>query len=102
MDAKEQYLEYLKRPEWFFYRKAVLDAFGEKCMHCGSVHRLQIHHVRYHAGLKPWEYTDPHDIMVLCRWCHLKEHERIDEDAIKNDLVPVGVYALDVMDGIPN
>jgi hypothetical protein len=69
-----KYKALLQLPQWQKKRLEVLEAAGWKCSECGAEDRqLQIHHKRYIAGAKPWEYESD-DLAVLCDRCHEKEH----------------------------
>jgi len=76
----KQYSEDLNSPYWFAYRREVLKIFGALCNRCGCDERsgipLQIHHKRYIKNAKPWQYSNPEDIEVLCVVCHSKEHKK--------------------------
>ncbi len=67
------YDEFLQDERWPAFRKFIFAGRGCKCEKCGSHERLQIHHIKYKEGLRPWEYTC-NDVMVLCRDCHAKIH----------------------------
>lgn len=69
-----KYKELLQLPQWQKKRLEVLEAAGWKCSECGAEDRqLQVHHRRYIAGAKPWEYENA-DLAVLCDRCHEAEH----------------------------
>ena len=69
-----KYKELLQLPQWQKKRLEVLEAAGWKCSECGAEDRqLQVHHKRYIAGAKPWEYESD-DLAVLCDRCHEKAH----------------------------
>jgi hypothetical protein len=62
---------------WHEFRQEVLRLDGYACTQCGRQRkdgvRLHVHHKRYLAGHKPWEY--PHDqCATLCSGCHAGEH----------------------------
>jgi hypothetical protein len=62
---------------WHEFRQEVLRLDGYACTQCGRQRadgvRLHVHHKRYLAGHKPWEY--PHDLCdTLCSGCHAAEH----------------------------
>ncbi|MDI9408592.1 MAG: hypothetical protein QM523_05040 [Candidatus Pacebacteria bacterium] len=67
--------------KWRDYRKQMLELKGEICEICGldsatDEKTLQIHHIEYFKGRKPWEYS--HDeVSVLCMGCHSKIHGNI-------------------------
>ncbi len=71
--VKMNYDEFLQDPRWLAFRQFVFAVRGHKCENCGSVERLQVHHVGYKRGLLPWEYTC-NDVKVLCRACHSRVH----------------------------
>lgn len=77
-DWFKEYSELLDSWQWKEYRRAVLSIKGHACEMCGfeggGPVPLQIHHVRYINGLKPWQYDNPDDIQVLCGLCHTKVH----------------------------
>jgi 5-methylcytosine-specific restriction endonuclease McrA len=60
------YNEYL-HSEWWLCRKAdAIRRAGYRCQKCGSIARLQVHHVSY---LRLGNERDE-DLMVLCAKCH--------------------------------
>lgn len=64
---------------WRDFRKGLLERFGEYCAKCGKTGPgvvLQIHHLKYRRGVKPWEYPLS-DLEILCRGCHAEAHGRI-------------------------
>ena len=57
-------------PEWKIIRDAAWLRDGYKCVICGSVDRIQVHHKI------PYRYCKSHDLdnlITLCRKCHSKE-----------------------------
>ena len=63
--------------DWHQFRQEVLRLDGYACTRCGRQRkdgvRLHVHHKRYLAGHKPWEYA--HDQCdTLCSGCHAAEH----------------------------
>jgi hypothetical protein len=51
------------------------------CSKCGSSDaELNVHHLQYERGLKPWEYPDEY-LTTLCADCHKSKHM---EDAVEN------------------
>lgn len=72
---KESYYALLDTPTWKAFR---LDYFRRKGNTCEICHRhlkrgLQVHHRRYFAERKPWEYSDA-DLQCLCTDCHRALH----------------------------
>lgn len=75
---KEEYKELLKTKEWKEYRERILVRDNHTCKNCGSTKYLNVHHIKYIKGRKPWEY--PEELLVtLCRNCHSKVHKIIDK-----------------------
>ena len=73
-ERQAEYAELLKKPQWQKRRLRMLEAAGWKCVECGAEEQqLHVHHKRYIAGAKPWEYGDE-DLAVLCEQCHEKAH----------------------------
>lgn len=60
--TKQQYQSWSKRN-----RLRILKERGNKCEHCGSKDKLQIHHVNYTYHIA--------DLLILCTKCHSKEHD---------------------------
>lgn len=69
------YKDQLKDPRWKAFREFILKVRGCECEVCESKNYLQVHHTQYHKDAKAWEYTC-NDVMVLCRECHKKIHEK--------------------------
>lgn len=42
-----------------------------KCQECGNMRDLHVHHKHYNS-----ETLTIHDLITLCRPCHIKEHKR--------------------------
>lgn len=84
MTAKRKtYREWLLDPRWQKRRLECLEAAGFRCQRCRHTDKtLQVHHRRYYAGRKPWEYTDA-QLIVLCDDCHELQHlpAATEEDA---------------------
>ena len=77
--TKEQYQKYLKDERWLKKREEVFNTKGYVCCKCGSRFGLQVHHLSYERGKKPWEY--PLDnLIVLCEKCHHEVHEDPDSE----------------------
>lgn len=72
---KLSYAEMLKDPRWQKKRLEVMQRDGFRCQHCLSEDKeLQVHHLTYHRGTKPWEYKDE-ELITLCERCHKNESE---------------------------
>ncbi len=59
-------------PAWRERRKEKLAEVGYRCQGCDEDERLEVHHLTYERlGREPMR-----DLMVLCRLCHAREHNR--------------------------
>ena len=74
MDRKT-FSELLSSPKWKAKRDDIFRKKGKHCNHCLITKRLQIHHLYYSFGYKPWEYPDD-CFEVLCVNCYSEEHGR--------------------------
>lgn len=62
--------------DWSRFRAEVIRLDGERCVRCSRGHDdavLQVHHKRYIAGRRPWEYAHS-ECETLCKGCHAEEH----------------------------
>ncbi|MBO9642747.1 MAG: HNH endonuclease [Pseudacidovorax sp.] len=66
-----------RNKEWAAYRAKVIEADGHACTTCGAraSHgaKLQVHHVGYIPGFRPWDYPLS-ECRTLCKGCHAAEH----------------------------
>jgi ferredoxin len=69
---KKKYAEMLKDPRWISLRDRIKERDG-KCVQCGSVGLLHVHHTHYRPKRMPWEYRES-DLISLCERCHCKAH----------------------------
>lgn len=83
--TKAEYAKLLKSPKWKVKREKILERDGHKCTRCGGVAGLQVHHVHYIDGRKPWQVPD-HYLITVCGACHEFYHEKNGISVIK--LVP--------------
>ena len=71
---KEDYAELLRSPLWQKKRLEIMQRDNFTCCKCGCTYKeLQVHHIKYIKGRKPWEY-DNEDLVTLCSDCHNEEH----------------------------
>lgn len=70
---KEEYQEYLKSDHWKEIRLKALDRAGNRCQLCSSTDNLNVHHNTY----KNRGNEDLKDLVVLCRECHAKFHDKV-------------------------
>lgn len=70
------YAEELRDPRWQKKRLFVLNRDHWRCTRCFNAEiNLQIHHLDYIPGIKPYEYPDDM-LATLCETCHGKEMDR--------------------------
>ncbi len=66
-----------KSKEWFEFRSVLLAQAKYCCELCSRSKRdgavLQVHHLKYDFGKKPWEYKAS-EVQVLCKGCHAEFH----------------------------
>jgi len=73
MANHKSYYELLKDPRWQRKRLEVMQRDEFRCAECGNhVKTLNVHHIRYRRGKKPWEYDDG-DLVTLCEDCHKQQ-----------------------------
>lgn len=72
--GKIDYLSYINSGKWRNKSKRIRKKRGA-CEHCGSIHRLQVHHLTYERLGNEL----PSDLLVLCRDCHLVIHDIPDD-----------------------
>ncbi len=90
------YKEKLKDPRWIERREAFklayttspllpIDRCALSCIGCGGLDSIDIHHVKYIAGLEPWDYKDEH-LAPLCRSCHelFHKNKKLFSDILSN------------------
>lgn len=75
---KGKYKEFLKDGRWQRKRLEIMERDDFKCKQCGATNDLQVHHLRYFNGRKPWEYSNE-DLVTLCGKCHRNAHEHQEE-----------------------
>lgn len=70
---KIEYKEYLNSEHWKKIRVKALERAGNRCQLCSSKNNLNVHHNTYvnrgHEDLK--------DLVVLCKECHAKFHDKV-------------------------
>jgi 5-methylcytosine-specific restriction endonuclease McrA len=82
------YGELLTDIRWRSKSKQIKERDGNKCVNCGDIKMLQVHHRQYHYVLslrdykKPWDY--PLDVLItLCKACHDEGHKQFKIPTIK-------------------
>ena len=68
------YSELFKDPRWQKRRLTIMNRAGFLCERCESDDKtLNVHHLYYKKGAKPWEYPD--ELLVCwCERCHKTHH----------------------------
>lgn len=67
------YEEYLQTEHWLHFRNEALKWSQNKCQLCEKTHNLNVHHKTYkNRGRETFN-----DIIVLCKDCHAKIHDKI-------------------------
>lgn len=69
--ATGEYSEYLKSKQWRSIRSEVI-ARDRKCVKCGSMENLQVHHKTYERR----GFEKLSDLEALCKSCHKIEHQK--------------------------
>lgn len=70
---KIEYQEYLNSDHWKEIRLKALNRAGNRCQLCSSRGSLNVHHNTY----KNKGNEDLKDLVVLCRECHAKFHDKL-------------------------
>lgn len=66
----DEYLEYLRSPEWEAKKAKVFAARGRQCEECGSHDHLEVHHLTYERLM----HERLSDLRILCEDCHDAAH----------------------------
>lgn len=75
------YKEYLASSHWKETRKAALERAWYRCQLCNSETDLHVHHNTYdRIG-----YEAPRDLVVLCKTCHSKFHDKVENSGREAD-----------------
>jgi 5-methylcytosine-specific restriction endonuclease McrA len=96
------YSELLRDPRWQRKRLEILSQSNFTCEECGAGEKtLNVHHIKYRKGAKPWEYSD-FELKSLCEECHHWWHEfkavlePLLGDLSKDDRRKVMQFAIDL------
>ncbi len=75
--AEPTYIEQLNDPRWQRKRLEIMERDNFACSCCGTTFlKLNVHHLYYLKGLKPWEY-DNEAMVTLCDSCHEFAHNSL-------------------------
>ena len=61
------------------WRDAVLDRDNHKCVICGSIENLEVHHIKMFSQF-PEERLNIDNGVTLCRRCHMRVHKEKDSE----------------------
>jgi len=75
-DYKGEYKDFLKSNYWATVRVEILKRDKNKCSHCNTTINLQVHHITYKNHFN--ELNNLNDLITLCKKCHKKEHDFIE------------------------
>ena len=71
------YAQQYRSKEWRQFRKILLEIVENRCQICARGTEdnvvLQVHHLSYRTGAKPWEYSF-NECLAVCKGCHAIEH----------------------------
>lgn len=62
--------------DWRLLRKGILDRDGNKCVLCGSIKRLEVHHIIPYRTCVKHENSN---LVTLCRDCHKKTYKKEEQ-----------------------
>lgn len=83
-EDSSQFFRLYKHPQWQKRRLEVMQVSRFRCADCDSAEdTLNVHHISYVKGRKPWEYEDE-ELVCLCESCHQARHHV--SDALKSEL----------------
>lgn len=72
---QKSYGDLLKDPRWQKKRLEIMQRDNFTCQHCLATDKsLQVHHLVYEKGKKPWEYEND-ELITLCEMCHQNEED---------------------------
>jgi len=70
------YERFLKTKYWKHVKEIILDRDNYKCIRCGNINNLHVHHTTYKNHYN--EHKHLSDLITLCSDCHKKEHNKKD------------------------
>ena len=85
------YSEYLKTEHWQNVKKEALQRADYHCQLCNNIKKLDVHHNNYGCL---W-HEKPSDVIVLCKRCHAKHHDKIDRLVVPHFVQNPGAGATD-------
>lgn len=90
------YKEQLKDPMWLKKRDKIISR-DKCCQNCGSITRLEVHHLYYLHANAPWQYPDS-ALITLCNYCHKDETKcnKILKGKI-DEMLKAGIMSREIM-----
>lgn len=70
------YRRYLKSPEWRMLRKTALKRDSYRCLRCGYIGNLQVHHINYVGIYENFNFSVD-QLESICYDCHNDVHKGI-------------------------
>lgn len=70
--TKATYLLYLTSDHWKQFRQQMIFTSGKVCQVCSQRRHIEIHHLNYYCLGK----ETPQDVIILCRQCHQRVHDK--------------------------
>lgn len=97
------YAELLKDPRWQRKRLEVMERDNFTCRWCGADDKtLNIHHLHYIKGRKPWEYEND-DLLTVCEGCHKDDKGlRGNAEAQLVEVLKMGGWSSEHLQGVAN
>ena len=84
MDTSKLYREWIRSSEWTKIATEAKRKVGYKCELCGSAINIGVHHITYDHLCMEDRY--PEDLLVVCKKCHQKLHEKDIENNFEKPL----------------
>ena len=75
-DMLVEYRTYLKSSEWRLLRKQALKRDSHRCVRCGYIGYLQVHHTNYHGIYENMNFTVD-QLESVCDLCHTDIHSGV-------------------------
>jgi len=90
------YKEQLKDSRWINKRDRIIER-DKYCQNCGSVKKLEAHHLYYIHANAPWQYPDE-ALMTLCHDCHKEEtkYNKILKTKI-DEMLKAGILSIEII-----
>lgn len=77
-ELKQEYRTYLKSDTWNKLRKEAVKRDRHRCVRCGYIGNLQVHHINYNGIYENFNFSVS-QLVTLCNECHKDEHKPLQE-----------------------